>query len=189
VPFLVGLWVYLVVIPVVSKSRWRFEVVRLQMAYSYAHLVAIVHKLQGRSAGWVPTGAVNRPNPLARSISRVGTAAIMLSLLPFWGVVIYDIHAYGVRRFWLMAMFVGLYSYLALPLLAEFLKILWPSLGKLSGSKPRRAAAALTNQDRTPKRRNPNRISAYEVVCYTLALVLAAAIASGWFDLMIPWSA
>jgi cellulose synthase (UDP-forming) len=188
VPFLVGLWVYLVVIPLVSKSRWRFEVLRLQMAYSYAHLVAIVHKLRGRSAGWVPTGAVNRPNPLARSISRVGAAAIVLSLLPFWGVVVYDVHAYGVRRFWLMAMFVGLYTYLALPLLAEFLKILLPSLGRLRGSKPHRAAAS-TNEDQTPKRRNANRISAYEVVCYTLALALAAAIASGWFDLMIPWSA
>jgi cellulose synthase (UDP-forming) len=189
VPFLVGLWVYLVVIPLVSKTRWRFEVLRLQMAYSYAHLVAIVHKLRGRSAGWVPTGAVNRPNPLARSISRVGAAAIVLSLLPFWGVVVYDIHAYGVRRFWLMAMFVGLYTYLALPLLAEFLKILLPSLGKLSGSKPTRATAAPSNNDQTPKRRNPNRISAYEVVCYTLALALAAAVASGWFDLMIPWTA
>jgi len=74
-------------------------------------------------------------------------------------------------------------------MLAEFLKILLPSLGKLSGSKPRRVAAAPTNNDETPKRRNPHRISAYEVVCYTLALALAAAIASGWFDLMIPWSA
>jgi cellulose synthase (UDP-forming) len=188
VPFLVGLWVYLVVIPVVSKSRWRFEVLRLQMAYSYAHLVAIVHKLRGRSAGWVPTGAVNRPNPLARSISRLGATAIVLSLLPFWGVVVYDIHAYGVRQFWLMAMFVGLYTYLALPLLVEFVKILWPSLGKLIGPGQRRAAAAPTKDDR-PRRRNPHRLSVYEAVCYTLALVLAGAIASGWFDLMIPWSA
>ena len=72
---------------------------------------------------------------------------------------------------------------------AEFLKILLPSLGKLSGSKPRRAAAAPPTEDRMPKRRNLNRISGYEMVCYTLALALAAAVASGWFDLMIPWSA
>ncbi len=189
VPFLVGLWVYLVVIPVVSKSRWRFEVLRLQMAYSYAHLVAIVHKLRGRSAGWVPTGAVGRSNPLARSIARVGATAIVLSLVPFWGVVLYDIHAYGVRQFWLMAMFVGLYTYLALPLLGEFLKILWPSLGKLIGSQPPSASAAPTKEAPAPRRGNPHRISVYEAVCYTLALVLAAAIASGWFDLMIPWSA
>ncbi|OBK73706.1 glycosyl transferase [Mycobacterium sp. 1164985.4] len=190
VPFLVGLWVYLVVIPLVSKSRWRFEVLRLQMAYSYAHLIAIMHKLRGRSAGWVPTGAMNRPNPLARSISRVGAVAIVLSLVPFWGVVIYDIHTYGVRRFWLMAMFVCLYTYVALPLFTEFLKILWPRLSK-SVSRPAsgNAATASTDNGTTRGRRNPNRISAYEAGCYTLALAMAGAIASGWFDLMIPWGA
>jgi hypothetical protein len=36
-------------------------------------------------------------------------------------------------------------------------------------------------------RRNPHRISVYEAVCYTSVLLLAAAIAFGWFDLMIPW--
>jgi hypothetical protein len=36
-------------------------------------------------------------------------------------------------------------------------------------------------------RRNPHRISLYEAVGYTAALLLAAAIALGWFDLMIPW--
>ena len=111
----------------------------------------------------------------------------MLSLVPFWGVVIYDIHTYGVRKYWLMAMFVGLYTYLALPLLVEFVKILWPSLGKFLGSRTDDAAAPV-NKAEPSKRRNPHRISAYEAVCYTLALVLAAAVASGWFDLMIPWS-
>ena len=110
----------------------------------------------------------------------MGAAAITLSLLPFWGVVIYDIHADRVRQFWLMAMFVGLYTYLAVPLLVEFVKILWPSLGKLLGSQPSDAAAAPTKEAPTPRRGNPHRISAYEAACYTLALLLAAAIASGW---------
>lgn len=127
VPFLVGLWVYLVVLPFVSQSRWRFEVLRVQMAYSFAHIVAIVHKLQGRSAGWVPTGAVGSTNSLARTISRVGAVAIVLSFLPFWVVVIYDLETYGLRRFWLMGMFLLLYSYIALPLLVEFGKILAPA--------------------------------------------------------------
>jgi len=108
--------------------------------------------------------------------------------VPFWGVVIYDIHAYGVRQYWLMAMFVGLYTYLALPLLVEFVKILWPSLGKVLGAQTDGAAAPASKAEPAPKRRNPHRISAYEAVCYTLALILAAAVASGWFDLMIPWS-
>lgn len=127
VPFLVGLWVYLVVLPFVSQSRWRFEVLRIQMAYSYAHIVAIAHKLRGRSAGWVPTGAVGSSNSLARSISRVGAAAIVLSLAPFWVMVIYDLETYGLRRFWLMGMFLLLYTYIALPLLVEFGKMLVPA--------------------------------------------------------------
>jgi hypothetical protein len=36
-------------------------------------------------------------------------------------------------------------------------------------------------------RRNPHRISLYEALCYTLLLLMAAAVAFGWFDLMIPW--
>ena len=36
-------------------------------------------------------------------------------------------------------------------------------------------------------RRNPHRISGYEAVCYTALLMFAAAVAFGWFDLMIPW--
>lgn len=38
-------------------------------------------------------------------------------------------------------------------------------------------------------RRNPHRISVYEAVCYTSALLFAAAVAFGVFDLMIPWKA
>lgn len=126
VPFMLGLWVYLVVLPFVSQGRWRFEVLRLQMAYSFAHIVAIYHKLRGRSAGWVPTGAVGATNSLARSISRVGAVAIVVLLLPFWVVVVHNIQVYGLRSFWPMAMFLLLYSYLAVPLLVEFAKILMP---------------------------------------------------------------
>lgn len=41
--------------------------------------------------------------------------------------------------------------------------------------------------NRPSRRRHPHRISIYEVVGYTSALLLAAAIAFGLFDLMIPW--
>jgi cellulose synthase (UDP-forming) len=42
-------------------------------------------------------------------------------------MVIYDLETYGLRRFWLMGMFLLLYSYIALPLLVEFGKILAPA--------------------------------------------------------------
>lgn len=124
VPFLVGLWVYMVLLPLVSRSRWRFEVLRIQMAYSYAHAMAIWHKMVGREAGWVATGAVGSSNSLAKSISRLGVVALGGSLALFWALTIYDIHKFGFHQFWLMAMFVGIYSYLAIPLLIEFGKIL-----------------------------------------------------------------
>lgn len=37
------------------------------------------------------------------------------------------------------------------------------------------------------RRDNPHRISIYEAVGYTSALLMAAAVALGWFDIMIPW--
>lgn len=73
VPFMAGVWVYLVLLPRVSKGRWRFEVLRVQMVYSFSHAVAIFHKLTGRSAGWVATGAVRGGNNLARTVARVGS--------------------------------------------------------------------------------------------------------------------
>jgi cellulose synthase (UDP-forming) len=149
VPFLVGLWVYLVALPLVSRGRWRFEVLRIQMAYGYAHIVAISDKLRGRSAGWVPTGAVGATNSLARSISRVGATSIMLSLVPFWAVVIYDIDRYGVRRFWLMAVFLVLYTYLALPLLVEFTKILRLAA---AADRQKRSAARARHRSRSRSR-------------------------------------
>ncbi|UKO93374.1 cellulose synthase (UDP-forming), glycosyl transferase family 2 [Gordonia amicalis] len=41
-----------------------------------------------------------------------------------------------------------------------------------------------------PERPNPtnwNRISVWEVVGYTLAILFIAALALGWFDIMLPW--
>ena len=141
VPFLLGLWVYLVLLPWVSKGRWRFEVLRLQMAYSFAHLLAVVHKLRGRTAGWTPTGAVHGANALARKISAVGAVAIALMLPPFWAAVIWDIDRFGPRRFWLMAMFVCLYTYLALPLFVQFVKVLAQRRATVPSGAPARELA------------------------------------------------
>lgn len=124
VPFLFGLWVYVVVFPLVSRTRWRFEVLRIQMAYSFAHAVAIWHKLIGREIGWVPTGAVGRSNSLARSISALGVFSLGVSLVVFWVLLVRDVGDYGLASFWLMASFVATYTYLAGPLLVEFVRVL-----------------------------------------------------------------
>lgn len=126
VPFLLGLWVYVVLFPLVSRTRWRFEVLRIQMAYSYAHAVAIWHKIIGREIGWVPTGVIGKSNSLARSIARLGATVLGASLLAFWVFIVRDVMVYGLAQFWMMVGLVLAYTYLALPLFVEFVKILAP---------------------------------------------------------------
>lgn len=126
VPFLLGLWVYVVLFPLVSRTQWRFEVLRIQMAYSFAHVVAIWHKMIGREIGWVPTGAIGKSNSLARSISALGAITLGTSLPVFWVFIIRDVMEYGLGQFWMMVGLVVAYTYLALPLFVEFVKILLP---------------------------------------------------------------
>ncbi|MCZ4581832.1 glycosyltransferase [Gordonia amicalis] len=126
VPFLLGLWVYVVLFPLVSRTRWRFEVLRIQMAYSYAHAVAIWHKIIGREIGWVPTGVIGKSNSLARSIAWLGATVLGASLLAFWVFIVRDVMVYGLAQFWMMVGLVLAYTYLALPLFVEFVKILIP---------------------------------------------------------------
>ncbi|WP_310649868.1 glycosyltransferase family 2 protein [Gordonia amicalis] len=126
VPFLLGLWVYVVLFPLVSRTRWRFEVLRIQMAYSYAHAVAIWHKIIGREIGWVPTGVIGQSNSLARSISWLGATVLGASLVAFWVSIVWDVMEYGLAQFWMMVGLMLAYTYLALPLFVEFVRILLP---------------------------------------------------------------
>ncbi|MGW8812451.1 glycosyltransferase family 2 protein [Gordonia terrae] len=216
VPFLLGLWVYVVLFPLVSRTRWRFEVLRIQMAYSYAHAVAIWHKIIGREIGWVPTGAIGRSNSLARSISALGATVLGTSLLAFWVFIVRDVMEYGLASFWMMVGMVFAYSYLALPLLMEFVRVLRPRraeeplspevrgaqgplLPVVRGAHPpmlpevRGAIATSLEGPRStttrPKSTNWNRISVWEFVGYSSVILFVAALALGWFDVMLPWAA
>ncbi|OCH81057.1 glycosyltransferase family 2 protein [Gordonia sp. UCD-TK1] len=215
VPFLLGLWVYVVLFPLVSRTRWRFEVLRIQMAYSFAHVIAIWHKLIGREIGWVPTGAIGKSNSLARSISALGAITLGTSLPVFWVFIIRDVMQYGLGQFWMMVGLVMAYTYLALPLLVEFLRILRPRRAgepqppEVRGAKapllPEVRGAIATSHEgprkstpdphedrphvatKRPTATNWNRISGWEAVGYTCVILFIAALALGWFDVMLPW--
>ena len=124
VPFLAGVWVYFALLPRVSKTRWRFEVLRVQMAYSFCHAMAIAHNLTGRTAGWVPTGAVARGRGLPHTVSRVGLITLTVNLAASWGALIYDLPKYGLYNFWPMVIFLTGYTYLAAPLALDFARVL-----------------------------------------------------------------
>ncbi len=134
VPFLAAAWVYFVAMPLVSKSTWRFDVLRVQMAYSFSHAIAILHKLTGRSAEWVPTGGVAGTNSLARSIAGLGASTLITLLGASWIAFGIDVSIYGLREFWPMGIFLAAYSYLAIPLTWGFIRILFPPKSALSSS-------------------------------------------------------
>jgi cellulose synthase (UDP-forming) len=146
VPFLAGIWVYFVLLPMVFRARWRFEVLRVQMAYSFCHAVALAHKLTGRSAGWVVTGAVSASSGLARTISKVGLVGITVPLALCWAGVLYDVPRYGLHEFWPMIVFVAGYTYLSVPLAIGFARVLYP---------PKNADHRTPKRDRRPSTPTP----------------------------------
>ncbi|MGC5364445.1 glycosyltransferase family 2 protein [Streptomyces sp. DT24] len=105
-PLLAPLWLWHVLMPRVSRTRWRVEVIRANVLTSVAAAVAFLHTLRGRSAAWVPTGAKGTSSGgLARRVVLVslvwlclstGAAAVGLALVmsrngwgPAWGLGLY----------------------------------------------------------------------------------------------------
>lgn len=176
VPFMVGMWVYFVLLPRVSVTRWRFEVLRVQTAYSFCHALAITHKIFGRTRGWVATGAVGKSSVLSRTIAKIGLVTLTLSVSIPWVALVNDIRIYGFREFWAMAVFLAGYSYVVVPLIVEFARV----LGILG---PRRR----TPVDRSTTTLVENRVTWFETLACTVVLLFAAATAMGWFDNALIW--
>ncbi len=150
VPFMLGAWVYLVLLPVVFKSRWRFEVLRVQMAYSFSHAVALVHKLTGRSAGWVPTGAVSASSHLAQTIARLGVVTLTVTVAASWIGVLYAAPTYGLAEFWPMILFNIGYTYLAVPLALDFARLLRTARAASRAAAPPPAPREIDLRDAVP---------------------------------------
>jgi len=71
---LVGvLTLWLVVYPLVMRSRWRLDVVRVQVIYGFTHARAIADVFFGKPAAWVPSHGANQATPLAVSVKRLMT--------------------------------------------------------------------------------------------------------------------
>jgi cellulose synthase (UDP-forming) len=124
VPLFAGLWVYFVLLPRAFRARWRPEVLRVQMAYSFSHVVAYMDRLLRREASWVPTGAVHGSNILARRIARVAFGWLSLVELAGVGAIVRDTYLYGAPRYWPLFVFAGFYLYIAVPMHIEAAKIL-----------------------------------------------------------------
>ncbi|MFG3526764.1 glycosyltransferase family 2 protein [Streptomyces sp. NPDC047917] len=173
-PLLAPLWLWHVLLPRVSRTRWRVEVIRANVLTSVAAGAAFLHTLRGRSAAWVPTGAGGTAKGgMARRVVIVSllwlccstgaaTAGLTLALVrngwaPNWGLALYLLVQWQIN----------------LPLIRD----LWAELRP--GSTARRPARP-RGRPLLP-RRWPEALAA------TTLLVLTALLASGWVNPMLPW--
>ncbi|WP_020520597.1 glycosyltransferase family 2 protein [Catelliglobosispora koreensis] len=132
-PFLAPAWIWFVLLPAVSKTRWRFEVTRAQMLYALVHAVAIVHLIKRRQAEWVPTGAKAKKSPLARTVSILAIVWFTASNVAGWAGLL----NVGWQNGWATTFFLAVNTYLAVPLVRDAWRTLRPR-------KPRRRHEAIT---------------------------------------------
>ena len=126
----VSLW--LVVLPLAFRSRWRVDVLRVQLLYSFAHAVAIVDIVTGRTREWVATGAADRVvTPLGVRIARVAKTWIAITQVALWTGLVWGTTVYGFHAFWAMLALNAVASYVQWPLLVE----------PMRGRRPARAPA------------------------------------------------
>ncbi|MFC4068654.1 glycosyltransferase [Actinoplanes subglobosus] len=59
-PLLGALLVWLALYPAISYGRWRFDVLRVQTIYGFAHLFCVLDLARGKVAEWVATNATRR---------------------------------------------------------------------------------------------------------------------------------
>ncbi|CUR55234.1 membrane hypothetical protein [metagenome] len=116
-----ALALWFVVLPLVMKGRWRFDVLRVQYLYSFAHLTAIVHLMRGRTRGWVATGATSTSTssapPLAVSLTRNLKTYVALTQLALWAGLARGVINHGIEHYWAMVVFAVLGSFIQVPLL------------------------------------------------------------------------
>lgn len=193
-PFLPPIWVALVLLPAMSRTRWRFEVTRVQLLGGLCHVVAIGHALRRRSADWVPTGAVSGGTSLARSVARIGVGWLGLVVLAGSAGLVRAALEYGWRPFWALAALLGLTAYTVIPLI----RALWPLLG---GGRGTAGEVAPPVRRRTGLGSGHGSEHGYgfgsglgsdlgcgpgfgraEAVAVTAVLLLCGVLASGWAD-------
>ena len=72
------------------RGRWDFSVLRIQMAQSFAHAVAIWDTWRGYTEEWVATGTVHR-SPLGKRVGYLMSAWLICVQLLLWTGIIRDL--------------------------------------------------------------------------------------------------
>ncbi|WP_461172241.1 cellulose synthase catalytic subunit [Arthrobacter sp. Z1-9] len=136
---LLALW--LVAYPLLLSSRWRLDVLRVQLIYSFTHAVAIYDVFFGRESEWVPSHGSTTPAPLAVKVKRLMAGYIGVT----FGAVLAGLAwrlsqpEYALADWWAAVLFVGINAYVFVPVFLLALGIDLPRIN-LRARKQRKDA-------------------------------------------------
>lgn len=120
-PLVGAVLLWFIVLPVVSFTRWRPEVLRIQTIYSFCHAVAIWDLMRAKAAEWVPTNTT-RATPLATKIKRTMCGYLMLTTALSVVGIASCMSRYDIVDFLPILGFAAFRLYINLPIIAACLK-------------------------------------------------------------------
>lgn len=177
-PLLAPLWLWHVLMPRVSRTRWRFEVIRANLLVSAAAGAALLDTLRGRGASWVPTGAVG-----GSAKGTGGAGGRIVRFTAWWlalsttatvaGLAVVVSRA-GWGNAWGLGLYVLVQCQLNLPLLRDLTRALRTRTGPAARPAPVPAPSRAMRPRRWP-----------EALAVTSSLILVLLLASGWADPML----
>jgi cellulose synthase (UDP-forming) len=127
-PLVAPAWVWFVLLPTVSRTRWRVEVIRAHLMVSFAAAAAVWHTVRRRSATWTPTGQLGARSRLARRVGSVALSWLAVTTVGAWLGLFWDVAHYGLQRYWGVAGYVAMCSYLTVPLIVELWRASRPAI-------------------------------------------------------------
>ncbi|MFI9628384.1 glycosyltransferase family 2 protein [Streptomyces sp. NPDC052042] len=185
-PLLAPLWLWHVLLPRISRTRWRVEVIRANVLTSVAAGAAFLHTLRGRSAAWVPTGASAGPKgTMARRVVAVSLAWLCCSTGAAGAGLALAVARNGWAPNWGLALYLLVQCQINLPLIKALSAELRRRPGRTAGSPPVPHPAPRARAPRPARPVLPRRWP--EALAATSTLLLVALLASGWVDPMLPW--
>jgi hypothetical protein len=132
-PLLGVVVLWLVVFPAVSLSRWRFEVLRVQTLYGFAHLFSVLDAVRGRVMEWVATGAGSAPRrTVAHRVQRFMVPYLAVTQVMVFAGLLRGAMEFGLLRYSLNIAFALLSAYVFLPVVWLGRAALVPSPGQAS---------------------------------------------------------
>jgi cellulose synthase (UDP-forming) len=126
---------WVVLYPMVATTRWRYSVLRVQLVYSFAHLVCIFDQLRGRSAGWVATGRADAGLGVSGRISALLCSYVATTQIATAVLLAVDTARYGIGRYWASLALFALSAYVFCPpavVFASELAAAWRARPKLN---------------------------------------------------------